>query len=265
MEFNLRALLFVTINDWPALSNLSGQTNKGYNACTHCLDETESIRLGNCKKNVYLGHRRWLPEKHALRKRNGKHFNGSAETRSKPKPRSGDDILKMLKNLKVTFGKGTGRVSVPKDADGRAPMWKKNSIFWELPYLKFLEVCNAINMMHVTKNLCVNLLVFLGVYGKSKDTPEARLDQKLVKDPEGRHPELFQGRASYALTKQEKEIFFECLNSIKVPSGFSSNVKGIINMAQKMFQNLKSHDCHVIMTQLLPIALRGLLDRKSVV
>ena len=28
-EFNLHMLLFVTINDWPALSNLSGQTNKG--------------------------------------------------------------------------------------------------------------------------------------------------------------------------------------------------------------------------------------------
>ena len=42
-EFNLHALLFVTINDWPALSNLSGQTNKGYHACTHCLDDTESI------------------------------------------------------------------------------------------------------------------------------------------------------------------------------------------------------------------------------
>ena len=27
--FNLRALLFVTINDWTALGNLSGQTNKG--------------------------------------------------------------------------------------------------------------------------------------------------------------------------------------------------------------------------------------------
>ena len=27
-EFNLHALLFVTINDWPALSYLSGQTNK---------------------------------------------------------------------------------------------------------------------------------------------------------------------------------------------------------------------------------------------
>ena len=31
-EFDLHALLFVTINDWPALSNLSGQTNKGYHA-----------------------------------------------------------------------------------------------------------------------------------------------------------------------------------------------------------------------------------------
>ena len=46
---------------------------------------------------------------------------------------------------------------------------------------------------------------------------------------------------------------------MKVPSSFSSNIKGIINMAEKKFQNLKSHDCHVIMTQLLPVALRGLL------
>jgi hypothetical protein len=39
------------------------------------------------------------------------------------------------------------------------------------------------------------------------------------------------------------------------------NIKGIINMAEKKFQNLKSHDCHVIMTQLLPVALRGLLPK----
>ena len=32
-------------------------------------------------------------------------------------------------------------------------------------------------------------------------------------------------------------------------------------MAEKKFQNLKSHDCHVIMTQLLPVALRGLLPK----
>ena len=113
--------------------------------------------------------------------------------------------------------------------------------------------------MHVTKNLCVNLLNFLGVYGKTKDTPDARQDQQRMHERDNLNPEKYQGPASYALTKEEKEIFFEVLSSIKVPSGFSSNIKGIINMTEKKFQNLKSHDCHVIMTQLLPVALRGLL------
>ena len=45
---------------------------------------------------------------------------------------------------------------------------------------------------------------------------------------------------------------------MKISSGFSSNIKGIINMAEKKFQNLKSHDFQ-LMTQLLPIALRGIL------
>jgi hypothetical protein len=49
-EFDLRALLFVTINDWPALSKILGQSNKGYNACTHYLDETESIYLDKYRK-----------------------------------------------------------------------------------------------------------------------------------------------------------------------------------------------------------------------
>jgi hypothetical protein len=65
--------------------------------------------------------------------------------------------------------------------------------------------------------------------------------------------------ASYTLSKEEKESMFEYLNSFRIPSGFSSNIKGIINMAEKKFLNLKSHDCHVLMTQLLPVVLRGIL------
>jgi hypothetical protein len=113
--------------------------------------------------------------------------------------------------------------------------------------------------MHLTKNLCVNILGFLGLYGKSKDTPEAQKDQERHKGRDGMHPGQFQGPASYALTKEEKEIFFEVLFSIKVPTSFSSNIKRIINMKEKKFQNLKSHDYHVLMTQLLLVALRGTL------
>ena len=52
---------------------------------------------------------------------------------------------------------------------------------------------------------------------------------------------------------------FECLSSIKVPSRFSSNIKGIINVSENKFLNLKSHDCHVLMMQLLSVVLRGIL------
>ena len=52
---------------------------------------------------------------------------------------------------------------------------------------------------------------------------------------------------------------FDCLNSIKVPSGYFSNIHGIINVKEKKIQNLKSHDCHVLITQLLPVILRGVL------
>ena len=52
---------------------------------------------------------------------------------------------------------------------------------------------------------------------------------------------------------------FDCLSSIKVPSGYSSNIKGILNLAEKKFTNLKSHDCHVLITEPLPVVLWGIL------
>jgi hypothetical protein len=84
-NFNLRALLFFTINDCPALSNLSRHSNKGYQACTHCLHKTNGIYLKNCKKVVYMGHCRFLPEKHPLRKK-GLHWKGKDHHRTKPPP-----------------------------------------------------------------------------------------------------------------------------------------------------------------------------------
>src|SRR3954463_14501639 len=91
----------------------------------------------------------------------------------KPAMRPADHVLAMVNDLHVIFDKGPDGVSVPNDDEGRTPMWKKKSIFWDLPYRKELEVRSSIDVMHVTKNLCVNLLGFLGVYGKIKDTPAA--------------------------------------------------------------------------------------------
>jgi hypothetical protein len=86
----------------------------------------------------------------------------------------------MIKDVHVVFGKGHGSQQVPNVENGYAPMWKK-FILWELPYWEVLEVCNAIDVIHLMKNLCVNLLGFLGTYGQAKDKIEARCDLKEMK------------------------------------------------------------------------------------
>ena len=119
--------------------------------------------------------------------------------------------------------------------------------------------------MHLTKNLCVNLLGFLGVYGKPKDTLEARQDLQCMKQRATLYPEKrdkgrhYLGPACYTLSKEEKQSIFDCLNSIKVPSGYSSSIKRLLNLKEKKFAHVKSHDCHVLMTQLIPVALIGIL------
>ena len=97
-HFDLRALLFIAINDWPALNNLSGQSNEGYNACTHCFHDMEGIFLKKCQKVMYMGHRQFLPLNHALRKR-GMHFKGKVERQTKPDNHSGEDVFDMVKDV----------------------------------------------------------------------------------------------------------------------------------------------------------------------
>jgi hypothetical protein len=176
----------------------------------------------------------------------------------------GEEIFNMVKDLRVVVGKCDGTEPVPHDANGREPMWKKKSIFWELPYWEILQVRNAFDVMHLMKNLCLNVLGFLGCYKNSKDTLEARRDLENIHrneappievDEEEADPKEVEeeeqdylGPASYTLSKEEKEIMFYCLNSMMFPSGYSSNIKGIISMKDKKFTNLKVHDCHMLMT-----------------
>jgi hypothetical protein len=126
-HFNLRALLFVTINDWPALSNLSGHSNKGYRACTHRLHETDIMYLKHCRKIVYMGHHQFIPIKNPLRKKHA-HYGGKADRRTKPRHVCGKMVFEKVKDIKVVFGKGSGSKSV-RSEDGCAPMWKKKVYF----------------------------------------------------------------------------------------------------------------------------------------
>jgi len=51
--FEMCAMLFCTINDFPAYENLSGYRVKGHHACPICEEDTSYIQLKHGRKIVY--------------------------------------------------------------------------------------------------------------------------------------------------------------------------------------------------------------------
>jgi hypothetical protein len=77
-HFNLRTMLFVTIQDGPALGSVLGQVFIGYKGCTWCMDDTSGIWLKHCKKVMYMVHHRFLQADHPYQK-NKKAFDRTIE------------------------------------------------------------------------------------------------------------------------------------------------------------------------------------------
>jgi len=65
--FHLRAMLFCTINDFPAYGNLSGYSVKGHHACPICEEDTSYIQLKHGRKIVYTRHQPFLKPHHPYR------------------------------------------------------------------------------------------------------------------------------------------------------------------------------------------------------
>ncbi|XP_048496335.2 uncharacterized protein LOC125495610 [Beta vulgaris subsp. vulgaris] len=258
--FQMHTALLWTINDFPAYANLSGWSTKGYKACPCCLSETSSMRLPNNKKCCYMDYRRFLPTDHKWR--DSKSFNGKVERRGPPRQLSGDEILVEVSGLDgMKFGKS---VTLPKRNDN----WKKKSIFFELPYWSTLLLRHNLDVMHIEKNVCDNILcTLLDIEGMSKDTLKARHDLKCVNVMKHLAPKLVNDKwhippAPYTLSKTQKQKLCKFLEDIKVPDGYSSNISKCINLEKRKISGLKSHDCHVLMEQLLPLAIRGVSSAK---
>ncbi|XP_050229123.1 uncharacterized protein LOC126678265 [Mercurialis annua] len=78
--------------------------------------------------------------------------------------------------------------------------------------------------------------------------------KRLAKDPAtGRFP-----KAIYALDRDSKRVFLEWIQKIKFPDGYASNLSRCVDLKGLKMHGMKSHDCHVFMQRLLPIALREL-------
>jgi hypothetical protein len=114
--------------------NLSGQSKKVGCGCPYCFKETDSQYLSDLEKIVYMGHRRYIPMKHPFQSMKDQ-FNGSTEKRRPPLHLIGHEVYKMVNDVHAVLGKRNMTGKNTKEDD----MWKKQSIFWELPYWKGLK------------------------------------------------------------------------------------------------------------------------------
>ncbi|CAN6692478.1 unnamed protein product [Malus baccata var. baccata] len=210
--FTMRAAVMWTINDFPAYAMVSKWMTKGYLACPICKENVTSS--WHARKVCYLGHRRWLPWDNEWRQ-NDKAFDGTKETRLRPREWSRDEILDQLNRLEFGhFGKG---VSNPRPT-------------------------THLNWTHKRK---------------TKDTIEAHLDLKRMgirsslwmKNISGT---LKKGHPFFTVKPNGKKEFFNFISYVKFPDGYASNISRCVNVNGCKFQNMKSHDCHVILQRLLP-------------
>ncbi|KAG9458168.1 hypothetical protein H6P81_002676 [Aristolochia fimbriata] len=265
--FQMRAAVMWTINDFPAYGMLSGWSTKGYTACPTCHIFHGSIYLPCSRKCVYLRHRRFLPDNHPWRV-DKKSYNGEVENDQATHALTGEQIIQQWNGYEnVRFGKAP-KVGVHALRDGNTLLpsgWKKKSIFFDLPYWGTLLLRHNFDVMHVEKNVCESIInTILQKDGKSKDNIKARMDlERLnIQNPytqsrqRKRTGEFVIPHASYQMSKSEKELFLKVLKDFKLPDGFSSNISKNVRVREGKLVGLKSHDCHVLMQQLLPLALR---------
>ncbi|XP_058185698.1 uncharacterized protein LOC131302924 [Rhododendron vialii] len=187
-HFNLRVVLLWTINDFPAYGNLSGCKVKGYDACPICSEGTCLRRLKRGKKNIYVGHRKFLPINHPYR-RLKKAFDGKQELGLAPSPLSGEE---------------------------------KKSIFFDLEYWKYLLIRHILDVMHIEKNVCESIIgTLLNIPGKTKDGISARLDlvekdlrQELA--PQVGEKQTYLPPACYTLSNVEKRRLCTTLSDLKL-------------------------------------------------
>ncbi|GAU13008.1 hypothetical protein TSUD_173080 [Trifolium subterraneum] len=153
-QFNMRAMLFCTINDFPAYGNLSGYTVKGHLA---------------------------------LRKA----FNGDQENDVAPTPLTEEEVYEQQWTINVVIGKyqkPKAKVTKAKRESSKSQkqpavknVWKKRSVFFDLPYWSSLDVRHCIDVMQVEKNVCDSVIgTLLNIKGKTKDSANARLDMSLI-------------------------------------------------------------------------------------
>ena len=104
----------------------------------------------------------------------------------------------------------------------RALNWTKKSIFFNLPYWSRLLIRHELDVTHIEKNVCDNLVsMLLNIEGKTKNTTNAWLDLQDLKIRNDLHlievdNRLVKPHVSYTLTSSKRVEFSKFLKLVKL-------------------------------------------------
>jgi len=141
----------------------------------------------------------------------------------------GDKVCDKVKDITNKFGK-------PFAADLVTSGSKKKSIFFYLPFWKSLYIKHFLDVMHIEKNVFDSVIgTLLNVPGKSKDGIKLRLDLldmgiRIELAPIKKGKRQYLPPTAYTLSRKEKIVFCKFLQGVKVPEGYSSNIKNLVYM-----------------------------------
>ncbi|GJX33663.1 uncharacterized protein Tco_0243518, partial [Tanacetum coccineum] len=192
-------------------------------------------------------HRRWLKENNKLR-RDKAAFNGEPEWDPRPRVLSGSELLDQLKDVETVYKKeDVFKKRKREELDKENERERKAALRSEKRKMK--EKMKGKGKMNV-----------------KKDHLNARLDLKELNIRPSLHPQetnssrILLPPACFTLGKDEKYQFLKLLKDLKVPDGYASNISRCVHLKELSMWGLKSHDNHIFLQQLLPLAVRRLLS-----
>ena len=123
---------------------------------------------------------------------------------------------------------------------------------------------HAIDCKHLKKNVFESTIgVLLDIKTKTKDGLKSRMDlvnqdirSEIHLTPMMQSKKVDLPGTSYNLTRDDKRAMCQWLRGVKVPTGFSSNIKSLVPMKDFTLTSFNAHDCHVMLTVFILIVIR---------
>jgi hypothetical protein len=253
-RFPMKAAYHWLVHDFLGYGDFSGWSTHGKLACP-CGYGCKGFQLRHGHKPCWFDcHRRFLPQDHPFRNQANAFRKNTKVLEEPPRRLSGEEVQAHVEK----FVADTNNF-------GKLHNWTFLSCFRKLPYFSKLKLPHNIDLMHNEKNVAEAIWNTCFDTEKTKDNVKARQDLAeicsrpsfhLVRKNNGNWS---RPRGPFCIDKNDKLTILQWFQDLKFPDSYAANIRRGVNLSQKKILGLKSHDYHIFIERLLPVAFRGFL------